>query len=113
MGKRTSVQDLEGMGFAIKKKPKVSTGKTVPQKPKIVEKVIERPVEKIVHQPVAENSGVLAEVQKTNQVMHSAIEALTETMQDLGYRPKSLKCHSIERSTQTGLMKSFEISIVE
>ena len=100
-------QELEDMGFAVKKKAAVSTGRPVKKM-----SIPTRTVEKVVHQPVAENAGVLGEVVKTNQVMHGAIEKLTQSMAELGYRPKALKCDNIKRDTR-GLMTSFEIKVLE
>lgn len=107
-----SKRELEDLGFTVKSKPKVSTGKEPKQKPKIIERVVEKKVDRIVNQPVAENSGVLGEVVKTNQVMHDAIAKLTSTMEGLGYKPKSLKCDNIKRDTR-GLMTSFEIKVLD
>ncbi len=106
-----SLKDLERQGFAVKTKPKKKPTNPVQRKVKVVEKIVEKKIDRIVNQPVTENTGVLNEVVKTNQVMHSAIAALTETMKDLGYRPKSLKCENIKRDTR-GLMTSFEIKVL-
>ena len=107
MGK--SLNELEANGFRVKKKPVVTTKPVKSQKAK---PCVEKVVEKIVYQPVMDNTKMLSEVHDTNRVMHQAIAKITESLKDISKKPKKLKCQNIERDTR-GLMKSFEVIVID